>query len=238
MTTTELWFYDSSDEEKSLLELARSRRRVRDASNTLKMNSTTFIQNFRLSKEAFMDLLSSTDELLQQCTRAKHIPNILKYATVLRFCARGSYQLSIGNENAFVLAQPNVSVVLTEVLNVLENFICERWIKFNYEEAELHQSKLHFYNVSRIPGIIGCVDGTHIKIVAPKKELQNLYYNRKGFYSINAMIVCDHSMTIRYINAKYLGATHDSCVFNMSALKSHLEQQEPFTTHQKKQYKL
>ncbi|XP_067647992.1 uncharacterized protein ms(2)34Fe [Eurosta solidaginis] len=134
--------------------------------------------------------------------------------------------------------QPNVSVVLTEVLNVLENFICERWIKFNYEEAELHQSKLHFYNVSRIPGIIGCVDGTHIKIVAPKKELQNLYYNRKGFYIINAMIVCDHSMTIRYINAKYLGATHDSCVFNMSALKSHLEQQEPFTTHQKKQYKL
>ncbi|XP_067619872.1 putative nuclease HARBI1 [Eurosta solidaginis] len=38
------------------------------------------------------------------------------------------------------------------------------------------------------------------------------------------MIVCDHSMTIRYINAKYPGAPHDSLVFNMSALNSHLEQ--------------
>nr|XP_036213841.1 uncharacterized protein LOC118680020 [Bactrocera oleae] len=37
--------------------------------------------------------------------------------------------------------------------------------------------------------IIGCVDGTHIKIIAPHKELQHLYYNRKGLFSINAMIL-------------------------------------------------
>ncbi|XP_067636860.1 putative nuclease HARBI1 [Eurosta solidaginis] len=225
MTSTEFWFDDSSDEEESILELARSNKLLKDASNPLEMNSAAFIKNFRLSKEAFMDLLSSTDNLLQQCSRAKSIPTILKLATFLRFCAQGSYQLSIGNENTLGLAQPTVSVVLSEVLNVLENSLCQRWIKFNYDEAELQQAKLYFFNISRIPGIIGCVDGTHIKIVAPKKELQHLYYNRKGFYSINAMIVCDHSMSIRYINAKYPGATHDSMVFSMSALKSHLKQQ-------------
>ncbi|XP_036339753.1 uncharacterized protein LOC118749080 isoform X1 [Rhagoletis pomonella] len=37
--------------------------------------------------------------------------------------------------------------------------------------------------------------------------------------------VCDHTMKIRYINAKNPGATHDSMVFNMSSLKIHLEQQ-------------
>ncbi|XP_067634768.1 putative nuclease HARBI1 [Eurosta solidaginis] len=205
MTSTDFWFDDSSDEEESILELARSRKLLRDASNPLEMNSAA------LSREAFMDLLSSTYNLLQQCSRAKSIPTILKLATLLRFCAQGSYQLSIGNENTFGLVQPTVSVVLTEVLNILENSLCQRWIKSNYDEAELQQAKLYFFNISRIPGIIGCVDGAHIKIVAPKKELQHLYNNRKGFYSINAMIVCDHSMTIRYINAKCPGARHDCC---------------------------
>ncbi|XP_017473901.1 PREDICTED: uncharacterized protein LOC108364652 [Rhagoletis zephyria] len=37
------------------------------------------------------------------------------------------------------------------------------------------------------------------------------------------MIVCDNEMKIRYVNAKYPGATHDSAVFNMSALKPQLE---------------
>ncbi|XP_054727491.1 putative nuclease HARBI1 [Anastrepha obliqua] len=74
-------------------------------------------------------------------------------------------------------------------------------------------------------GIIGCVDGTHVKIVAPRKEVQHLYYNRKGFYSINAMIVCDHTMKITYINAKNPGATYDSMAFNMSPLKAYLEEQ-------------
>lgn len=140
-----------------------------------------------------MDLMSTTEDLLQQCTRATSIPNVIKLATVLRFCAQGSYQLSIGNENMLGLAQPTVSVVLSEVLEVLENCICQRWIKFNYTEAELQQAKAHFYNQSRIPGIFGCVDGTHVKIVAPKKELQHLYYNRKGFFSINAMVVSIHT---------------------------------------------
>ncbi|XP_049307745.1 putative nuclease HARBI1 [Bactrocera dorsalis] len=117
----------------------------------------------------------------------------------------GSYQLSIGNENMLGLAQPTVSVVLSEVLDALENFIWKRWIQFNYTEAEMQQAKSHFYSNTRFPGVIGCVDGTHIKIVAPKKELQHLYYNRKGFFSINAMIVCDHTMNIRYINAKNPG---------------------------------
>ncbi|XP_053948747.1 putative nuclease HARBI1 isoform X2 [Anastrepha ludens] len=224
MSTTELWFDDSSDDER-LVELARSRKQLRGASNPPEMASTEFLKNFRLSKEAFVNLLSTTENQLQQCTRAKSIPNILKLATVLRVCAQGSYQLSIGNEGMIGLAQPTVSVVLSEIIDVLENYICQRWVKFSSTVADLQQRKAHFYSKYRIPGIIGCVDGTHVKIVAPRKEVQHLYYNRKGFYSINAMIVCDHTMKITYINAKNPGATHDSMAFNMSPLKAHLEEQ-------------
>ncbi|XP_049302184.1 uncharacterized protein LOC125775581 [Bactrocera dorsalis] len=152
MTRSELWFADSSEEDESLLELARNRKKLRDASTPLELDSATFIKNFRLSKEAFVDLLSATEEMLQRCTRAKSIPNILKLATALRFCAQGSYQLSIGNENMLGLAQPTVSVVLSEVLDALENFICQRWIKFNYTEAEMQEAKSHFYSNTRFSG--------------------------------------------------------------------------------------
>ncbi|XP_053968123.1 putative nuclease HARBI1 [Anastrepha ludens] len=84
----------------------------------------------------------------------------------------------------------------------------------------MQRTKAHFYSKYRIPGIIGCVDGTHIKIVA-----QHLYYNRKGFYNINALIVCDHTMKITYMNAKNPVATHDSMTFNMLPLKAHLKEQ-------------
>ncbi|XP_053964326.1 uncharacterized protein LOC128867248 [Anastrepha ludens] len=83
MSTTELWFDDSSDDER-LVELARSRKQLRDASYHLEMASTEFLKNFRLSKEPFVNLLSSTENQLQQCTRAKLIPNILRLAIVLR----------------------------------------------------------------------------------------------------------------------------------------------------------
>lgn len=35
--------------------------------------------------------------------------------------------------------------------------------------------------------------------------------------------VCDNALRIRYINARYPGATHDATVFNMSSLKHRLE---------------
>lgn len=39
MSTTELWFDDSSEDE-ALVELARNRKQLRDASNPLEMDST------------------------------------------------------------------------------------------------------------------------------------------------------------------------------------------------------
>lgn len=55
-------------------------------------------------------------------------------------------------------------------------------------EAEIAASKQHFLQNFGIPGVVGCVDGTHIRITKPHKD-PSLFYNRKGYFSINAMIV-------------------------------------------------
>ncbi|XP_067633710.1 putative nuclease HARBI1 [Eurosta solidaginis] len=187
------------------------------------MEDHIFLKNFRLPKAAFAHLLALLDVKLQPGVRKTSIPTILKLAATLRFCAHGSYQLSVGNGFSIGFGQSTVSLVLSEVFPALEEYVCRNWVTIQYTEEEKRQAKLYFFGKSGIPGVIGCIDGTHVKIVAPKKDIQHLYYNRKGYYSLNAMIVCDNAMRIRYVNAKYPGATHDANVFNMSTLKPRLE---------------
>lgn len=48
-----------------------------------------------------------------------------------------------------------------------------------------------FYTQARFPNVSGCIDTTHVRIVAPSTD-ENAYVNRKGFHSINVQAVCDH----------------------------------------------
>lgn len=213
MISCEFFFNESDDdiENNEVVERAIRRRGIRDKSNPLNMDESMyvysfenildnfmfriflirrFINNFRLSKDAFSYLLNEISGILRPQIRLDAIPNVIKLATLLRFCAQGTYQNGVGNDFNVGLAQPTVSLVLKEMIDVVENFICPQWIKFNYTDEEKSQSKNCFYEKSGIPGIIGCIDGTHIRIIAPAKNIQHLYYNRKGFHSINAMVVC------------------------------------------------
>lgn len=147
------------------------------------------MNTFRLNKSSFQYVLEQIRPILKCNTRKSAITATIKLATALRFFAQGSYQLSVGNDFNLSLAQPTVSKILSEVLDAMNTTICNNWIKFEMSEDETIECKRFFYERTGFPGVIGCVDGTHIKIVGPCKSSQNLYYNRKGFFSINAMIV-------------------------------------------------
>ena len=53
--------------------------------------------------------------------------------------------------------------------------------------------KACFYLQARFQNVVGCTDGTHIRIhvIAPTSD-ENAYINRRGFHSINVQAVCDH----------------------------------------------
>lgn len=40
-----------------------------------------------------------------------------------------------------------------------------------------------------MPGVVGCVDGSHFKIVVPPREHEHLYYSRKHYHSLNVQMV-------------------------------------------------
>lgn len=106
----------------------------------------------------------------------------------MRFFAEGGYQTGIGKDSDVNLAQSTFSMVLKEVLNVFEAHLCPVWINVAKTAAEKRQIALAFYKKYNIPGVMGCIDGTHVQIIAPSIN-KHLYYNRKGKFSLNVMLV-------------------------------------------------
>ncbi|KAK5647950.1 hypothetical protein RI129_002842 [Pyrocoelia pectoralis] len=70
---------------------------------------------------------------------------------------------------------------------------------------------------------IGALDCTHIKIQSPGGADAERFRNRKGFFSYNVQVVCDHDSIIRNIVCRWHGSAHDSSIFNNPSLKVQLE---------------
>lgn len=82
-----------------------------------------------------------------------------------------------------------VSNALSEFLEIMEKKICPEWIKAGMTEVEKQNARTHFYRLSELPGIIQAIDCTHIKIHNPGKDRSRPYRNKKGFYSLNVLLV-------------------------------------------------
>lgn len=141
-----------------------------------------------MTKEIFSNILKELEHKWLPAHRSTSIRPDIKLGTFLRFVATGGYQESVGNESHSSASKATVCRIIAECLELFEKYICPKWIKMPLpeEEATIKQA---FWEKHGFPGIVGCVDGTHIRIKAPGTEDKYLYYNRKGFYSLNAMVV-------------------------------------------------
>ncbi|XP_018800013.1 PREDICTED: uncharacterized protein LOC108975761 isoform X1 [Bactrocera latifrons] len=126
------------------IDVLRIRKSLRDRSNPLELPNAKFVSYFRLNKEAFCFLLNEMKEHLHKRVRGTAIPPILKLWATLRFLADGGYQKSSGNDFNIGLAQPTISSVIKDGLNIIEQHICAQWIKIQMTENELGHALLHW----------------------------------------------------------------------------------------------
>ena len=82
--------------------------------------------------------------------------------------------------------------------------------------------KREFIQVAGFSDVIGVIDGTHVKILAPK-EFEAEYVNRKRQHSINVQIVFDKNFRILDIVAQWPGSTHDARILRESGLHAAFE---------------
>lgn len=213
--------YDAEQEERRE-ELARERRTLRNESNPFELPDEEFRKMYRLTKELAQNLIAELEPHMNHGQRNTRLPIDLRVLAALRFFAHGSYQKCIGaNQNVYV-AQQTMSDIIREVCNAIED-IAHRYIKFPTNAEDIGIKKQAFWNAFNFPGIIGCVDGTHVAIVKPNED-EHLYLNRKGYHSKNVQIICDADLVILSLNANFGGATHDSFIWRNSAAKNFLEE--------------
>nr|XP_054922935.1 putative nuclease HARBI1 [Dermacentor andersoni] len=75
-----------------------------------------------------------------------------------------------------------------------------------------------FLRRGSIPGVIGCVDGSLIAIIAPKGEQTAALICREGYYTLNTVFICDAGMRILAVDALRPGSDHDAYVWRTTWL--------------------
>ncbi|KAM7293800.1 hypothetical protein ISCGN_023383 [Ixodes scapularis] len=88
--------------------------------------------------------------------------------------------------------------------------------------ADLDSLASDFEEVSGIPGVIGCIDGTYINFRCPDEKIPATYVNRHEALSLTLQGVCDDKG--RFIDA-FTGVSsriHDARVFDLSDLSERL----------------
>ncbi|KAJ8714889.1 hypothetical protein PYW08_004870 [Mythimna loreyi] len=180
-----------------------------------------FVQQFRLDKLTFVALCH---ELCQKTTLkgTREIPLKVKVLCALSFLATGSYQRIVGvTQN---LAQRTASRCIRQVVNALNHHaIMAKWIVFPKTRHDRSFIKQEFQRRFGLPGVIGCIDCTHVALVKPNNE-EHLFYNRKGYHSLNVQMICDSDLHIINVNAKFGGATHDSHIWASSIVEPYMRE--------------
>ena len=86
------------------------------------------------------------------------------------------------------LHKSTVSRVVRRVCVALARKL-NQFVKFPETREVKNEVKRGFYALAGFPCVIGWVDGSHIRILAPT-ESEPDYVNRKGYHSINVQGIC------------------------------------------------
>ena len=172
--------------------LQRRRRRAihrnrifRDRTHPLEVFSDTKVfKKFRFHRQAIQDLVDSvSDDLEYVLPRKGSLPPVLQVLLTLRYYATGAFQDVIAD--LIGVSQPTVCRTVLRVTDAFHRQIGQ-WVRMP-TRREAQRNKQKFFAMQRFPNVIGCVDGTHVRIQSPVEQ-EHEFVNRKGFHSINVQV--------------------------------------------------
>ncbi|KAH7936794.1 hypothetical protein HPB49_004463 [Dermacentor silvarum] len=199
--------------------LRRHRRGHGEPDNAFDMPDDHFRQHFRLSKETVRLLCEELAGELK-AERATGMSVERKVLCALRFFATGSFQASVGSEETIRVSPSTVSECVRHVAEAIVNEGARnKWVHFPMTSEEKAAVKEGFLRRGAIPGVNGCVDGSLVAIIAPKREFKGALMCRKGYYVLNCMFICDAEMRILTVYPMRSGSDHDSFVWRPTWLR-------------------
>lgn len=95
--------------------------------------------------------------------------------------------------------------------------------RFLYWPNERERLRLISATSHEMPGCVGYIDGSEIKLAESPAKRHELYWSRKRQYSIKIQAVCDYKLRIRQVTIGYNGSVHDAKIFSNCPLAKNPE---------------
>jgi hypothetical protein len=203
----------------------RVRRHIlRDRQNPLEtLDDQSFIESYRLSKEAVLDLCGDLREDLQhQTARSRALPVTLQVTAALKYYASGMFLRGVGE--VLGLGRMTVSHCIRDVSRAL-SLHSQRYINFPVTLQEQQITKTGFNDRYGFPNCLGAIDGTLIPIISPTAgEDEPAYVCRKGYHAINTQGICDSELIFTNAVVRWPGSSHDAFIWANCELAERFEQ--------------
>ena len=138
-----------------------------------------FKRRFRVSKVMAMLIIDGVKDQVEHPTEQNHALSAeLQVLTCLRYYATGCFQRVAGDLSGVSVA--SVCRIVRKVSRAIAS-LKEQYISMpTHQRAQ--QVKKEFFSISGFPGVIGCIDCTHVRISCPTVPNPALYVNRKGIH--------------------------------------------------------
>ncbi|CAK1555217.1 unnamed protein product [Leptosia nina] len=167
----------------------RQARTEQYISDPFEMPNVLFIKTYRLTKPMVQNLIRTLSPVIPKLKRRDALSVKEKVLIALAFYATGSYQTLVGQSKYHCVSQSTISRAIRQVTKALNNHhIFKSFVKFPSTREERDVIKRRFYRKFKLPGVLGCIDGTHVAIIRPNQH-EERYFNRKGYHSLNVMVV-------------------------------------------------
>ena len=180
-----------------------------------------FRKEFRMSKAEIIKICDKIveDEIIYQRMPKNGSIKRGKILISIKTLASGSFQNCLKD---FIKAlQPtvnNISLAFTDCLSKK----AKQFIYMPRNRAEEEIIKSEFYGIAGFAGVQGCINGTHIPIIAPSRY-ECAYINWKKILSIKVQSVCDPNVIFEDVVAKWPRPHHDSFILQLSTLYQNFE---------------
>ncbi|XP_048259000.1 putative nuclease HARBI1 [Haliotis rufescens] len=195
-------------------------RTFRDRFNPLDLyNDEELFERYRFRRCTIFFIVGLIgDELAHPTQRSHSLPPIIQVLIFLQFVATGAFHLLVAQ--SFCISKATAGRCVRRVAELLCR-LSSRFIAFPTGQRS-HDVKRTFHAIAGFPNVLGCVDGTQIKIQTPKVNEAD-FVNRKGYHSLNVQMVCDPNFIITNCVANWPGSCHDARIFRESKLCDNLE---------------
>ena len=156
----------------------RRQRIFRDRLNPLDAYSDV---DFVVRREMFLELHVFFETFMSRSTSRSHSTYVTTQLEVtLQFLATGSFQTVVASAHG--ISQPSVSSCVRGVTDALCS-IAKEYIQFPTPARQM-SIQFGFMEKFGFPKVLGCIDGSHVPIVAPSTN-EAIYVNRRSYHSIN-----------------------------------------------------